>query len=141
VGYLPRPAPEGSTLPAPQVDDLSRPPITFRPQIVPAPAPSRIPRPEEGGAGETPRSLLKSAGPKAIDLQPQRETDINQHRRLERDQVTPAAPPLVRVSIGRVEVRAVVTSQPAPSTRAAQAQPVPRSFLQEYLQERNRGTR
>lgn len=50
-----------------------------------------------------------------------------------------AAAPTIKISIGRVEVRAIVTP-PAPTPTRSAPKPKPKSALQEYLEARNRGT-
>jgi hypothetical protein len=49
-----------------------------------------------------------------------------------------ASPPIIRVTIGRVEVRAV--QSPAPAPKSAKP-PLPKLSLQEYLHKRKRGSR
>jgi hypothetical protein len=48
------------------------------------------------------------------------------------------SPPIVRVTIGRIEVRAV--QSPAPTPKPAKPPPEPKLSLQEYLHKRERGT-
>jgi hypothetical protein len=48
------------------------------------------------------------------------------------------SPPIIRVTIGRVEVRAIQSSAPMPK---AAKPPLPKLSLQEYLRKRERGSR
>jgi hypothetical protein len=66
---------------------------------------------------------IQSRSPKAFSLVEQRSS---------------TSPPIIRVTIGRVEVRAVQSSAPTPKTAKP---PLPKLSLQEYLRKRERGSR
>jgi hypothetical protein len=54
------------------------------------------------------------------------------------EKASSTSPPIIRVTIGRVEVRAV--QSPAPTPKSAKP-PLPKLSLQEYLNKRERGSR
>ncbi len=60
-------------------------------------------------------------------------------RPISRNEDAASGPPTIRVTIGRIEVRAVHPPAPAPQKRAAASQP--RISLEEYLRKRNGGSR
>lgn len=66
-------------------------------------------------------------------IQPRRRKDF-----LPVDQRSSKSPPIIRVTIGRVEVRAV--QSPAPGPKQAKLRP-PKLSLEDYLRKRERGSR
>ena len=96
----------------------------------------RLPEPGTDFPFLSPRPSLRVQGPVPAFFPPagrwQRNVDTAAARVTEREQ-----PPVVRVSIGRVEVRAIMPA--APSEKAAL--PKPRMSLDEYLRQQNEAKR
>ncbi|RAP78299.1 hypothetical protein [Paenibacillus montanisoli] len=102
--------------------------------------------PTEQNQSEQPQQLIKEAGFPRLDSVFAPTTHMQQNRggqsgedprqSATREASSAAVAPVIKVSIGRIEVRAVVA--PAPSRQVAQAA-APRSALQEYLEARNQG--
>jgi hypothetical protein len=57
------------------------------------------------------------------------------------DRAAAAQPPVIRVTIGRVEVRAVISPPIAPAPAAATSKESPKLSLEEYLKRSNGGRR
>lgn len=116
------------------------PPETDRPRIEGRPA--RVQQPEHESI--MPRIALEPSFSHSTPVRP--EVSIHQERPALHPENPPTDPlwmpaplPAVRVSIGRIDVRAVMAPAPAQPKRASQ--PAPGLSLDEYLQARNRGQR
>jgi hypothetical protein len=92
-----------------------------------------------GGAGERSTGAAGQSEPTAGTASSQPRSTRRDGARFESDRPTPnGQEPIVQVTIGRVEVRAVTPPRPTPTKRAA-ARSGPAVSLGEYLKQRNEG--
>lgn len=91
-----------------------------------------------------PRSVVEPSFPPAAPLSLPPGPFVNQNAHVSSSRERPPessqrTSPVIKVSIGRIDVRAVMPSSPAQSRKASP--PVPQPSLNEYLEARNRGKR